>query len=237
MPKFAVYYVPDQDDPLYRLGSSLLGYDLRARAFVKMAPALRKQLGAFDELWVQEARPYGFHLTIGDAIACTEQAPSLAARDLEGFLRCFHPAHPFTLSRNPELPIAVWGKDASSIMVLPYTPNNALLLFHTLVVARINMLGLGSFYTEQLATYHTPDDLPTHQVEQIKQFYSPYVLENWQPHFTLLNPYSGNASQRMLRHLADIFAPFATVMVRSICLMVQDVDDAPWYIFKEFFLE
>jgi hypothetical protein len=236
MPKFAVYYIPDQDDPLYRLGSGLLGYDLRTHAFVKMAPTLRKRLGVFDEIWVQEARPYGFHLTIGDAIECTEQSLSLAARDLEGFLRCFHPIHPFTLTRNPELPIEVWGKHASSIIVLPYTPNNALLLFHALVVARINTLGSGSIYTEQLAIHHMPNDLPTYQVEQIRQFYSPYILENWHPHFTLLNPYTGNASHRMMRHLADIFAPFATVTVRSICLMAQDGDGTPWHIFKEFFL-
>jgi hypothetical protein len=31
MPKFAIYYVPQQDDPFYRLGGQLLGYDIRAR--------------------------------------------------------------------------------------------------------------------------------------------------------------------------------------------------------------
>jgi hypothetical protein len=67
MPKFAVYYVPEEGDELYRLGSSVVGYDIRKRETVQTLGELQ-HISSFTDHWVQKARPYGFHLTIGDSI-------------------------------------------------------------------------------------------------------------------------------------------------------------------------
>jgi hypothetical protein len=56
MPKFAVYYIPEADDEnskyfkFYHLGSSILGYDVRAGEPVPMPSELRAKLGEFDLL-------------------------------------------------------------------------------------------------------------------------------------------------------------------------------------------
>ena len=42
MPKFAVYYVPQETDALYRLGSSVVGYDVRKREPAQTLEALRR---------------------------------------------------------------------------------------------------------------------------------------------------------------------------------------------------
>ena len=71
MPKFAVYYVPQADDPFYGLGTSVLGYDIRAHTSVALSSDLREVFGSFDTGWTVLSRPYGFHLTITEAIECS----------------------------------------------------------------------------------------------------------------------------------------------------------------------
>lgn len=57
MPEFAVYYIPEVDKAnsqyfkFYHLGSSILGYDVRAGAPVPMPSELRAKLGEFDPAW------------------------------------------------------------------------------------------------------------------------------------------------------------------------------------------
>ena len=67
MPKFALYYVPAANDDLYRQGSSVVGYDIRKREKVQTLEALQ-HIPKFTDDWLKKARPYGFHLTIGDSI-------------------------------------------------------------------------------------------------------------------------------------------------------------------------
>ena len=57
MPKFGVYYVPPADSDFYHLGTSILGYDVRAERPVEMPAALRDRLGSYDLGWARRARP------------------------------------------------------------------------------------------------------------------------------------------------------------------------------------
>jgi alpha-D-ribose 1-methylphosphonate 5-triphosphate synthase subunit PhnG len=59
--RYAVYYVPDQDSDLYRLGSSLLGYSLREGKELPMAAL--PGAGAPGE-YSKKASVYGFHSTV-----------------------------------------------------------------------------------------------------------------------------------------------------------------------------
>src|SRR2546421_11025417 len=99
MPKFAVYYIPQHDDPFYRLGTQILGYDVRTRSSVMLPSDIREALGQWDEAWTTVSRPYGFHLTISDAIDCHWATIPLGERELADVLGCFDPAHPFTLQQ------------------------------------------------------------------------------------------------------------------------------------------
>jgi putative phosphonate metabolism protein len=62
-PRYAIYYAPDADDPLWRFGSQCIGYDAQTGAdtAVPQAGAIPPQ----DWLaWTQEPRRYGFHATL-----------------------------------------------------------------------------------------------------------------------------------------------------------------------------
>jgi len=233
MPKFAVYYIPQEDDPFYRLGTQILGYDVRSRASVALPPDIHTSLGHFDASWVLISRPYGFHLTIGDAIDCNWATIPVVERELADLLMCFNPAHPFTLRRPTHSTVVVW----SNTLLLLYEPDTSFSMFHALVAARINPLGTGSGSLKKYLTHSNPKaQLPPYKVQQTRLFYSPNVLDNWYPHFTLLNPYKGDDVSQMVSSLSQLFEPYAQLTVKTVSLLIQNDDEASWHIYREFHL-
>src|SRR5690348_9511447 len=109
MPKFAVYYVPQVDDPFYQLGTRILGYDVRARQFAAPSYDLEESFGPDWENWANLCRPYGFHMTICEALDCEWAAIPRIEQELAGLLKCFSPSHPFVLDIRDEQPVGVWG--------------------------------------------------------------------------------------------------------------------------------
>ncbi len=200
--------------------------------FVILPSELRENFGQFDVNWTDISRPYGFHLSITEAIDCSLATISRVERELTDLLGCFDPAHPFTLHRKGETPVGIWGEPGRDSLVLLYEPNEYLRMLHTLIVARINPLGTGSgFLNRYLA--HPEQDIQPHLSQQIRLFYSP-VLDNWYPHFTLLNPYTGDDPNIMASLLAQLFEPYVQVTMHTICLLIQMDDEANWHIYREF---
>jgi hypothetical protein len=204
MPKFAAYYVPQADDPFYHLGTSILGYDVRARTSATLPSDLRENFGLFDADWTDISRPYGFHLSITEAIDCSWAAIPRLERELRDLLGCFDPAHPFTLQRQIERPVGIWGEPGRNSLVLLYQANEYLRMLHTLIVSRINPLGTGSGFLKRYLA-HPEQQLQPHLAQQTRLFYSATVLDNWYPHCTLLNPYTGSEPDRMTSLLAHLY--------------------------------
>ncbi len=152
MPKFAVYYVPQANEPFYRLGTALLGYDVRAQTTVALPADLQRTLAPFDPAWTTIARPYGFHLTITEAIMCHEAVILRVEQELADLLACLDPAHPLLLHR-AEHPLGIWGEPGKYSLVLRYEPNASLRMLHTLLVARITPLGYSSSFVQHAATH------------------------------------------------------------------------------------
>lgn len=236
MPKFAVYYVPEPEDEFYRLGSSLLGYDVRARQEVPLPSDLQAQFGQLQSApeWTVHARPFGLHLTITDSLSCDWAALPKVERELEELLACFDPSHPFTLQCREDTPVASWGKPGKLSIVLLYEPNEYLRILHTLLVARINSFGTGSGYLQSYLAHPRKHEMPLHRAQQIRLFYSPTVLDNWTPHFTIFNPYTGDEPEQIASMLANIFEPFKRFTMRSICLFLLRDEQSSWQIYREF---
>lgn len=233
MPKFAVYYIPQADDPFYRLGAALLGYDVRARCAAAFPPDLAVDIGPFDSDWTAISRPYGFHLSITEAIACDVAAIPRVERELENLLGCFDPATPFLLKRRAEWPVGIWGEAGKHSLTLAYEPNEYLRMLHTLFVARLTPLGNGTGFLEQYLSQPEQETLP-HQVQQTRMFYSPTVLDNWYPHFTLLNPYTGDEPASMTVQLARLFEQYEQLAIQTICLLIKMDGETHWHIYHEF---
>ena len=233
MPKFAVYYVPPIDDDFYRLGTSILGYDVRARKPVQMPKQLQDRVGAVDPEWVKSAGRYGFHLTIGDAIDFNLGDIGSIEREITEILNCFGPDHFFTLQRRVEDFVTFWGKQ-KEIVVLRYDPNDYLKMLHTLIVARVNPLGVASVHFKSYLRDPKQYKNQPYRAHRIKKFYSPRVLDSYSPHFTLLNPYTGNDHDKLARVFSEMFGQYSSIKLESICLLVQMHTDEKWGIYKEF---
>lgn len=233
MPKFAVYYIPQAEDSFYRLGSALLGYDVRERRTVVSPPGLSEALGPFDPAWTTISRPYGFHLSITEAITCEAAIIPRVAHELADLVGCFDPAHAFTLTQYAEQPIGIWGEAGRQSLVLLYRPDEYLRMLHTLLVARLHPLGQGSGFLDRYLT-HPEQEGPPHRIQQTRLFYSPTVLDSWHPHFTLLNPYTGSESASMARRLALLFKQYTQLSVQTVCLLIQMDSAAHWHLYQEF---
>jgi hypothetical protein len=128
MPKFAIYFVPPAESPFYQLGTHVLGYDVRGRTSATMPPGLEADFGRFDAAWTAIARPFGFHLTVCDALDCDWATIPVVERELVDLFSCFDPATEFALQRDAEKPVGIWG---SAGRVLPSVAVSAeYLAFH-----------------------------------------------------------------------------------------------------------
>lgn len=233
MARFAIYYVPQANDPFYELGTQILGYDVRTQAAAPLQPNLQAEFSHFDNTWTTIARPFGFHLTICDALDCDWATIPLVERELADLLPCFNPATEFLLQRDTQTPIGIWGQAGAHSLVLLYRPNTAFSMLHALLVGRINPLGKGSGYLQRYLT--NPQTRQPHHAQQLRQFFSSTVLDNWYPHFTLLNPYPEADPDAMASQLARLSEPYTTLSVHSLCLLIQEHDEANWQIYREFY--
>lgn len=117
MVRYAVYFVPEREDPLWALGCQWLGRDPETGQVFEFPPALAKA-GLQPEL-VSNANRYGFHATLkapfalkpgrseADLIACLQtfarQQPAFASPSLKPFALGRHLALQFPQSACPRM--------------------------------------------------------------------------------------------------------------------------------------
>lgn len=231
MPWFAVFHIPEADSELYRLGSSVLGYDVRAQQRVPLAPEVAARTGLLPDEWVTWAQPLGFHMTIGDVVEFPAGDLVTIERELEDLLGCLDPDRPFKLRAHSEGLVRFFNPSRNAL-VLAYEPNAQLQMLHTLVVARLNPLGVTSYQQRYLQDPNQYGNRP-HVIRRIRKFGSAYGLDTWIPHFTLLLPYPGPDYDRIADLFSDVFGCFSEIKVRSVCLLLKG-DDGFWRVWREF---
>jgi hypothetical protein len=234
MPKFAVYFIPEKDDKFYQLGSSILGYDVRRKRKHETVHPELSESGPLKDEWFSSARPYGFHLTIGDAIDFEPGDIAKIEQALSNLLGCFDPAHKFILTQRKDEVIAIWNKET---FVLRYDANDHLKILHALVSACINPLGNGSGYLVSYLRDRQDCESEPFRTNRILNFYSPTVFDSYRPHFTLVNPYTGHSHYELKLNLTSLFDEFSKIVIHSICLLVQLKDDENWQIYREYNLQ
>lgn len=229
MAKFAVYYIPPAESDLYRQGSEILGYDVRAGMMLPENNSTRAKLPEFDPEWIVQPQTYGFHVTTGYSLYFDMGDLALVEREMENVFNCFSRDLEFYLTPTTER-IADW----QNILALRYEPNPAMLMLHTMLIARVNPLGTGSNVSQAYAT-HDPGTLDPVKWHRVQHYYTPYILDGWTPHFTLMMPYPGEKSGAMRETVLSMFNP-EPIRVSSICLLVRDDHETHYRLHREFFL-
>ena len=73
-----------------------------------------------------------------------------------------------------------------------------------------------------------------HKVYRILKFYSPFVLDDFKPHFSIFNPCPGSERTQIVEKLTEMFSGFTQFVVNSICLVIQETDSEQWTIYREY---
>jgi len=234
--RFAVYYIPDaqasETKEFYELGSQFLGYDIRQQKSVALSSQLSQEIGGFELDWVGQAWFYGFHLTIGDAILCSASTLPKVAEELESLLGCFDASNGFKLSQASEF---VCRRGDGEIFLLHFEANDSLKMFHAAVVTLLHPMGVGSLYTERLKKNSNLYSNSPSRLEKVKKFFSPTALDDFFPHFTLLNPYRGQSPDRVEKSFQKIFSKFKSLTVNRVVLLFQEEPGKAFRIYREFY--
>jgi Protein of unknown function (DUF1045) len=231
MPRFAVCYIPPSRSPFYRLGTSLVRYDVRAKTLLHSDNPIRAQIPQFREEYVAIPQPHGLHNTIVGSYDFEVGNLADIEATIADVLSCFDPTSYFTLRTHRDF-ISFMGLQNEAV-VLRYEPNVSLIALHTMLLTALIRYATGSPY------YPKYQDDKAHfsetQWQRIRHFYQPHVLDGYNPHFTLLAPYTDNRYRKEVeRILRSLFGKFTTHKLESICLMVQDDSSDYWYIQREF---
>lgn len=223
---FGLYYIPFDTD-FYKNGSEIIGYDIFNGKHVVCPNGINRE-------WVDESEKYGFHMTITDAVNINESSLPSIENKIDETLNCFSKNLDFSLSIDE---IDFWPNDQTQLAIR-LKPNDNVKMLHNVLVSRIQILGSGSLYSNVLNKQiadgkikYSPD-----QVEKIKMFYAPYIFEQFKPHFTLLNPFSGDGSDRekVKELILSKFDKSANLSINKLTMATKKDDDEFFKVHKIF---
>ena len=220
--KLGLYFIPTGSE-LYRRGSKWLGYDI----------AGQQDLTPYKDVtaaWTTDARKYGFHMSITDAFIIPEQELEATIAATRNLLTCFMTDTVFLLSLET---IDYWPR-ADNQLAIRYRPNRSLQILHDTLIATIQARSQGTGYTAALAAQEAAGmvTFSSEEIAKIKQFHSFTIFDNFKPHFTLLNPFTGTATDRQaMRNFAiERFQEFAKLRITELAVTVQPDQARNYYI-------
>lgn len=216
--RFAVYLCPPADDPYYRQGSELLGFDVRAQRELPLPGFLRPE-------WQADAGPYGLHLTVVEGFF-TDPAwwPQIEA-EARACVACLSPGAVLTLTGGR---VEVW--DDGETWVHRFAANRTLLVLHTLLLSRLARFVTASPFGAQVAQgkYAQP-----FEQARMRLLHTPRGLDSWRPHFTLVQPYRGHEAGDLRNRLEALTAPHHTQTYRAVALFEKREGEARWRVRAE----
>jgi len=169
--RYAIYYVPAAEEPLYRFGAAALGYDAYAGADCPY-------LDGTDATWpalVREPRVYGFHATMKPPLRLKD---GFGEADFVDALTAFA-GEQAAVDAGP-LVVREIGSFIAAVPQRPCAPLNAL--------AGACVTAFDKFrapMTEQEMSRRLAPGLSERQIEHLYRWGYPYVFEDFRFHMTL----------------------------------------------------
>ena len=214
-PRFAIYFVPGADTPLYRFGAGFVGYDCYSGG--EYGPPEATGLGLADwKQLTQAPRAYGFHATLKApfrlAQASTENELLTAFRRFAATPRTIPALDPVVRSLG------------SFIAIVPASPSPAIDLLAADCVTAFDQFRQPLGAQERQSRLGA--GLSQRQVEYLDRWGYPYVLEDFRFHMTLTGSIA--AADRRSDILALLQARFAamvgsaSVQIAQLALLRQD---------------
>jgi hypothetical protein len=222
----SVYLIPEHSEILYQTGSEILGYDIWQE---REQPTVR-----FEDLrpFVGDAFEFGFHATVADALLfATESAVDRIEAELRVIAKEFSP---FYLT-DFEL---IDGLDERRHIVLKFQDKSGTLeALHHEMVKRVYGMAISSYYARgQHQHIFDPDKMRDSLM--LERYGAPFILDRFQPHFTLLTAPPKDSSRRnelkqTLQSELDKLQ-LDKVPIHKIVLVTKKAEDAHWMVREPF---
>jgi Protein of unknown function (DUF1045) len=223
--RYAIYFAPSPDTPLWRFGSQVLGYDaasgLDCPGFSLPAYPARK----WREL-TKRPRTYGFHATLKAPFSLREfdeRALLIAMREFCAARSAFRLG-----------PLSITALESSGHGFVALTPVN-----HSPDLVRLErevVIGFDRFRrplddAERLK--RKPGKLTARQRGHLEAYGYPFVLEDFRFHMTLTGevPDAPEIADMIADAMANTIGT-ADVLIDSLCLFRQPAPDAPFAIIE-----
>jgi hypothetical protein len=208
---WAVYLVPPADHALYRVCSTILGWDCRQQLQVERLalPGIPPEI---LKTWVGPAALYGTHATLSGWMRVPNEHRARIVDELGAVARTFGPIQ-LDGGRFPA-PGDFWYPTTAPIPILVAVfdePLGALRALHAEVLARFNTLAVSSSYDSGA---ELPRYTPRHRF-YIRRYHEPRVLDEFQFHVSFATALPGpDAVDRLRRAIVDTTGLFS---VREHC--------------------
>jgi putative phosphonate metabolism protein len=215
-PRYALYYVPDADHPLARLGAALLGYDGHSGAEMP-PPAAVAAMPDWSAL-TAEPRRYGFHATLKAPLMLAE---GRSEAELRAAVQSF-------AGEPREIPVIrpVVRTLGDFMAVVPAEASASLSALAQACVAQFD--GFRAPLTEADRQRRRPDRLSERQRQNLERWGYPYVDADFRFHMTLTGRIPAERRDDILRMLEGAVAELdlAVLAIDRLALCRQDAPDA-----------
>jgi hypothetical protein len=219
---FALYFVPPAGSGLYNFGSSVLGYDVRTT----------HHISSRWQNMVGSAAAFGFHVTLCDALYFLNQSEIRSIVSEVKFLA--REFAPFDLT---ELQLRQSFPDAASIAITMKDRSGTMEALHHELVHRVYRRAVGSYYSLGLTPLRRDADAERADL-MMRRYRSPYILQRFIPHFTLLGDVSTEEQSRVSAELEALFSQEVgerVIHVDKLAVMTRH-PDGQWVIESEIVL-
>jgi hypothetical protein len=219
---FAVYLVPSANSSLYKFGSEILGYDVRAKSELHPIHEWPEAIGP--------ASDFGIHVTIADALYCAhEKDIDLICEEVKCVARQFDPFI-LGLSMQKDFP------NEEGIALVCEDKSGSLEALHHEMVARVYRKAVASNYSLGLAEANR--DLDVERAElMIEHYHAPYILQRFKPHFSLLSAVPSKQKDQIYDKLKELYEEQvgqSTIHIRRIAIMHRPDPKGHWQIYREY---
>ncbi len=219
--RFAIYYVPPRDAPLYQFGAAWLGYDGYSGASL---PPPVDEIADWRAI-TEEPRIYGFHATLKPPFALAEGATMDRLIDT---CRVF-------AAKPRAMPMITPKVDAIGgfLALVPSSPSAELQQLAADCVRDFD--GLRAPLTEADRARRKPEALTAPQRDYLERWGYPYVMDQFRFHMTL----TGRLTEpRRAALLAQLQQRFAELKLQHLAIdrivLCQQQDGGPFRVIGEF---
>jgi putative phosphonate metabolism protein len=228
MERYAIYYVPDQADPLYQLARDWFEHDSYREDISAIHLDHNDLLNPLQPYadFNQGARKYGFHATLKPPFRLKSGA---SRKQLHKMIKQFS-----KLNRPFECEALKIARIGDFLAIVPRSSCD-----------RLNQLAQDCVQTfdvfraplnEQELEKRRPDSLSPRQRELLDQWGYPYVLDEFRFHMTLTDKLNGEQLERCQPVLDNYFQPYLsrTLRIDRICLCYQQTPAQPFEILESY---